>query len=71
MFHIQDIPLVTAPAMFAQLSRRDVVLLDSKTGQINTEQEEALCAFVERGGGLLCIGDAAEAYHEYELHAAL
>src|SRR6266581_4681 len=67
MFHIQDIPLVTAPAMFAQLSRRDVVLLDSKTGQINTEQEEALCAFVERGGGLLCIGDAAEAYHEYEL----
>ena len=67
MFHIQDVPIVTAPAMFAHLTIRDVVLLDSKTGQINTEQEEALCAFVERGGGLLCIGDAAEAYHEYEL----
>ncbi len=67
MFHIQDVPIVTAPEMFAHLTIRDVVLLDSKTGQINTEQEEALCAFVERGGGLLCIGDAAEAYHEYEL----
>src|SRR6266849_5143883 len=67
MFHIQDVPIVTAPEMFAHLTIRDVVLLDSKTGQINTEQEEALCAFVERGGGLVCIGDAAEAYHEYEL----
>src|SRR5216683_394170 len=67
MFHIQDVPIVTAPEMFAHLTIRDVVLLDSKTGQINTEQEEALCAFVERGGGLVCIGDAAEVYHEYEL----
>src|SRR5260221_10821261 len=67
MFHIQDVPIVTAPETFAHLTIREVVLLDSKTGQINTEQEEALCAFVERGGGLLCIGDAAEAYHEYEL----
>ncbi len=67
MFHVQDIPVVTTPEMFAHLTTRDVVLLDSKTGQINTEQEEALCAFVERGGGLVCIGDAAEAYHEYEL----
>src|SRR5216684_5958912 len=67
MFHIQDVPIVTAPEMFAHLTIRDVVLLDSKTGQINTEQEEALCTFVERGGGLLCTGDAAEAYHEYEL----
>jgi predicted dehydrogenase/type 1 glutamine amidotransferase len=67
MFHVQDIPVVTIPEMFTHLTTRDVVLLDSKTGQINTEQEEALCAFVERGGGLVCIGDAAEAYHEYEL----
>src|SRR5712692_5335370 len=67
MFHIQDVPIVTAPEMFAHLTIRDVVILDSKTGQINTEQEEALCNFVERGGGLVCLGDAAEAYHEYEL----
>lgn len=44
-----------------------VVVLDGDSGQISPEQEADLCYFVEKGGGLVCIGDAAEAYHEYPL----
>src|SRR5690348_5007183 len=44
-----------------------VVILESETGPLEMEDEELLCAFVERGGGLICPGDAVEAYHEYPL----
>ncbi len=67
MFHVQDIPVVTAPETFAHLTKQRVVVLDGKMAPLSPEQEEALCTFVERGGGLVCIGDAAEVYHEYEL----
>jgi scyllo-inositol 2-dehydrogenase (NADP+) len=42
-----------------------VIILDGDIGQLSLEQEASICAFVEEGGGLVCIGDAAEAYHEY------
>jgi scyllo-inositol 2-dehydrogenase (NADP+) len=45
-----------------QLDR--VVVINGDIGPLNIEHEEALCTFVEHGGGLVCIGDAAEAYHE-------
>lgn len=41
-----------------------VVILDGDVGPLDMEEEELLREFVERGGGLLCIGDAVEAYHE-------
>ncbi|GAC1566552.1 MAG: hypothetical protein NVS3B14_09820 [Ktedonobacteraceae bacterium] len=41
-----------------------VVIIDGDIGPLNVEDEELLHDFVERGGGLVCIGDAAEAYHE-------
>lgn len=44
-----------------------VVMLNGDIGQISPEQEAELCAFVEKGGGLVCIGDAVEAYHEHPL----
>ncbi len=44
-----------------------VILLNGDIGQLSPEQETDLCAFVEQGGGLVCVGDAAEAYHEYPL----
>ncbi|HJT57951.1 MAG TPA: Gfo/Idh/MocA family oxidoreductase [Ktedonobacteraceae bacterium] len=44
-----------------------VVVLHGDIGPLSLEQEEALCAFVARGGGLVCIGDAAEAYRESPL----
>ena len=44
-----------------------VVVLNGDIGQISPEQEADLCSFVEKGGGLVCTGDAAEAYHEHPL----
>ncbi len=41
-----------------------VIVLNGAIGPLTAEQEEALCAFVAQGGGLVCVGDAAEAYHE-------
>ena len=68
MLHVQEgIPVVTVPEKFAHLTPQHVVVLDGNTGPLTPEQEEALCTFVERGGGLVCIGDAAEMYYEYEL----
>jgi predicted dehydrogenase/type 1 glutamine amidotransferase len=47
-----------------QLQLDRVVVINGDIGPLSIEQEEAFCAFVEHGGGLVCIGDAAEAYHE-------
>ena len=58
---------VTAPGMLRHLDAEQVVILNGDIGPLNVEQEEALCTFVEHGGGLICTGDAAEAYREYPL----
>ena len=50
-----------------QLRPGQVFVLDGSMGPLTTQQEEALASFVERGGGLVCVGNAAETYHEYEL----
>ncbi len=63
----KDPMIVTAPDLLRQLDVEEVVMLNGDIGPLNAEQEEALCAFVERGGGLVCTGDAAEAYREYPL----
>ncbi len=42
-----------------------VVILDGDIGPLDLEEEELLRDFVEGGGGLVCIGDAVEAYHEH------
>src|SRR5260370_8859348 len=63
----KDLRIVTAPDVLRHLDAEQVVVLNGDIGPINTEQEEALCAFVERGGGLVCTGDVAEAYREYPL----
>jgi hypothetical protein len=44
-----------------------VVVLDGDIGPLDLEEEELLREFVERGGGLVCIGDAVEAYHEHTI----
>ena len=44
-----------------------VIILNGDIGPFSPEDEAQNCGFVERGGGLVCIGDAAEAYHEYPL----
>ncbi|HKF36705.1 MAG TPA: hypothetical protein VKB35_07355, partial [Ktedonobacteraceae bacterium] len=64
---LKGLRIVTAPDLLRHLDGEQIVVLNGDIGPINTEQEEALCAFVERGGGLVCTGDAAEAYREYRL----
>jgi len=64
---LKDPLVVTAPELLIHLDAEKVVMLNGDVGPINPQQEEALYAFVERGGGLVCLGDAAEAYHEYPL----
>jgi predicted dehydrogenase/type 1 glutamine amidotransferase len=64
---LKDPMVVTTPELLRHLDTENVVVLNGDVGPINPEQEEALCAFIERGGGLVCLGDAAEAYREYPL----
>ena len=64
---LKDPRIVTAPDLLRHLDAEQVVVLNSDIGPIDTQQEEALYDFVERGGGLVCLGDAAEAYREYPL----
>src|SRR5260370_1940704 len=59
--------VVTAPELLRHLDTENVVILNGDIGPLNVEQEEALYDFGERGGGLVCLGDAAEAYREYPL----
>src|SRR6266516_4086945 len=67
MIAITDTTVVTTPHTFEHLTPEQVVVLDGEQGALSPEQEEALCTFVERGGGLVCLGNAIEAYHEYPL----
>ncbi len=66
MIH-EDVPVITVPDSLRHLTTEGVVVLNGDMGPLSSEQEEALCTFVERGGGLVCLGDAVEAYHECEL----
>lgn len=63
----KDPMVVTAQELLRHLEAENVVVLNGDVGPIDPEQEEALYAFVGRGGGLVCLGDAAEAYREYPL----
>lgn len=67
MFGVEDISVTTVQNLFTHLSTQQVILLDGSIAPLTSEQEEALCDFVEHGGGLVCIGNAAEVYHEYTL----
>ncbi|HZS79458.1 MAG TPA: Gfo/Idh/MocA family oxidoreductase [Ktedonobacteraceae bacterium] len=48
---------------FATIAEQ-VVILNGDIGPLDVEKQESLRAFVENGGGLVCVGDAIEAYHE-------
>jgi predicted dehydrogenase/type 1 glutamine amidotransferase len=64
---LKDPMVVTTPELLRHLDAENVVVLNGDVGPMEPEQEAALYAFVERGGGLVCLGDAAEAYREYPL----
>src|SRR5215471_15124039 len=64
---LKDPLVVTARESLRSLNAEEVVVLNGDIGPINSEQEYELYSFIERGGGLVCLGDAAEAYREYPL----
>jgi type 1 glutamine amidotransferase len=63
---LKGVQLLTASDVDAiyHLKLDRVVVINGDIGPLSIEQEEALRVFVENGGGLVCVGDAAEAYHE-------
>ncbi|HLZ62459.1 MAG TPA: hypothetical protein VKR06_36395, partial [Ktedonosporobacter sp.] len=67
MAELEGMLVISSPEQLYHLERMRVVVIDGDRGPLTLEQEQALCAFVERGGGLVCLGDAVEAYHECEL----
>ncbi|HEU5229559.1 MAG TPA: Gfo/Idh/MocA family oxidoreductase [Ktedonobacteraceae bacterium] len=67
MVEVEGLLVISSPEQLSYLWQHRVVVLNGDVGPINTEQEQSLCAFVRNGGGLVCLGDAVEAYHEYEL----
>ncbi len=66
---LEDVQLFTTSDLqrLHHLASDRVVVLNGDIGPLTIEQEEALCAFIAQGGGLVCVGDAAEAYHENPL----
>ena len=64
---LKDPLVVTARELLRNLNAERVVVLNGDVGPINAEQEYELYSFIKHGGGLVCLGDAAEAYREYPL----
>src|SRR5215831_10320481 len=64
---LKDPLVVTARESLRSLNAEKVVVLNGDVGPISPEQEYELYSFIEHGGGLVCLGDAAEAYREYPL----
>ncbi len=67
MSYPQGALVTSAAALQSKLATEQVLILDGSLVPLSLEQEQAICDFVERGGGLVCIGNAAEMYSEYQL----
>jgi len=67
MPHLQDALVTSAPALLTQLTTQQVLILDGSVVHLSLEEEQALCTFVENGGGLVCVGNAAEVYRDHQL----
>ncbi|HEY6409391.1 MAG TPA: ThuA domain-containing protein, partial [Ktedonobacteraceae bacterium] len=67
MSYLQDALVTSAPALLSLLSTQQVLILDGSVVHLTLEEEQALCSFVENGGGLVCIGNAAEVYRDHQL----
>ncbi len=64
-----DLLTLSSFRQLANLAAFRAVLIPGDLGPLERAEEQALYDFVERGGGLLCVGNALEAYHEYPLLA--
>lgn len=64
MFCREDKTLPPVPALLEPFAQHNVIILDGNDEIFDREQEEALCTFVEQGGGLICLGAAVQRYRE-------
>jgi predicted dehydrogenase/type 1 glutamine amidotransferase len=67
MLEVNDILTVRSREQLSLVETARVVVIDGDIGPIDITYQQALCAHVEHGGGLVCLGDAVEAYLAYEL----
>ncbi len=67
MIDIDGILTVFSHEQLSLVETSRIVVINGDIGPIDIAYQQTLCTFVERGGGLLCLGDAIEAYQEYEL----
>ena len=66
MTKAQNTLVLSSPEQLSSIHQHRVVILNPDRGPLSPKQDEALCTFVEQGGGLICLGDAIEAYREYD-----
>ncbi len=67
MESVENILTVTSRDQLFALSTCRVAVVGGNLGPLLREHEEAIRAFVQRGGGLVCLADMVEAYHEYDI----
>jgi len=64
MFCREDEMLPSLPSLLQPHAQPHAIVLDGHEPLFDREQEEALCTFIEQGGGLICLGDAAQRYRD-------
>ena len=64
MFCREDKILPPVPSLLESFAQHQVIVLDGDELELAQEQEEALSAFVEQGGGLICYGSAVQRHRE-------
>lgn len=67
----QDVLITSRSTLSSRLATQQVLILDGSIIPLTLEEEQALCAFVEHGGGIVFIGNAAETYRGYQLLSEL
>lgn len=59
----------TVPSSLVHCAVQHAIVLDGSQGRLSQEQVSDLQSFIWAGGGLVCLGSAAELYHESKLLA--
>lgn len=67
----KDMLTLSSFQQLANLAAYRAIFIPGDIGPLEQAQEQAIYNFVERGGGLLCAGDALEAYHDCPLLAEI
>src|SRR5262249_47507726 len=61
--HEEEVLVAPVDEGLRHLPSMDIVVACGSQDALTDAQDDALCDFVRRGGGLLCLGSAARAWH--------